>query len=493
MAMSSWPFRVHSLPPAAGLALLAGCTVGPDYHPPAVAVPAQFERGDAEAAASADLAQWWQGWDDPLLNALVARGVAANLDLGQAAARVRQARWQITIAGASGRPQLSVQAEPSYTRLSRNSQIGAIASQGGGLAGAGLPGTDFDSYRAGFDASWEIDLFGGVRRSVEAARARADASEWSRRDARILIVSEIADGYFHLRSLDARIAIADADLAAQHELLDFISTRLHAGLVSTLDARRQEQAIAAATAARATLAAERETQLHALGLLLGGMPADLASALAASPTPPAVRPTIIAGLPSDLLRRRPDIRAAERMLAAASADIGVAVADRFPKLTLTGTAELVSTALASLFTGDSLQLMGAANLSLPLLDGGRARATVHLREDAYREAELAYRATVLAALRDVEDALSRHAADRDRLTALAAADVAARDALDTARVKYRAGLIDFLDVRTAEATSLDAADSLAKARVAVDQDMVALYKSLGGGWSESDGAREGQP
>lgn len=489
--MSRWSIGAWLAPSAASL-ILSACTVGPAYRPPAIATPARFAYEPASSATAEDPGRWWRSWNDPVLDGLVARALAANLDLAEAASRVRQARWQVTITGAAGQPQLSLQAEPSYTRLSRHSQIGAIASQGGGLAGAGLPGTAFASYRAGFDASWELDLFGGTRRAVDAARARAEASEWSRRDSQVMIAAEVADGYFRLRALQARAAIAEADLAAQRAMGDLIAAKLKAGLVDTLDLRRQEQAIASATAERAALAADEAGQIHALAVLLGTMPETLETELAAVEPAPAAPPAIAVGLPSDLLRRRPDIRAAERRLAAASAEIGVAVAGRFPKLSLTGAAELVSSALANLVTAGSFQGSAAATLAAPLLDGGRRRATVHLREEEYREAELAWHATVLAAFRDVEDALSRHAADRDRLAALVSADEAARDAFDTAQVRYRAGLIPFLDVRTAEATSLAAADNLANARAAVNRDLVALYKALGGGWSADDEAKERQ-
>lgn len=480
--MNRSPLRRKTTLPLCLALALAGCTVGPAYHPPQVALPAQFSPTAIDDAG--DLAQWWHGWNDAELDRLVARGLAQNLDLAQAAARVREARWQVTIAGAAGKPQLSAEGNASRTRLSRNSSIGSIASGPAGLAGAGLPGSDFSSFRTGFDAAWEIDLFGGTKRAVEAAEARAEAAEWNRRDAQVVLIAEIADRYLQYRAVQARIAIADADLAAATELRDVIAARTAAGLNNTLDLRRQEQAVAGASAARVALDAERDVLLHALALLLGGAPDLLSHELADAPPAAAAPPAIVPGLPSELLKRRPDIRAAERRLAAASADIGVAMADRLPKLNLTGAADLVSTALARLISGDSAQLSLAAGLTAPLLDGGRGRATVRLREEAYREAELGWRGTVHAALRDVADALSRQTADRGRLSALAAADAAARDALDTSRARYRAGLTPFLDLLTAQTGSLAAADALAQARATRDRDVVALFKALGGGWQE---------
>jgi multidrug efflux system outer membrane protein len=480
--MSGSRSRRQTVTPLCLSLALAGCTVGPAYHPPQVAMPAHFSPTAMNDAG--DLAHWWHGWNDVELDRLVVRGLAQNLDLAQAAARVREARWQVTIAGATGKPQLSAEGSASRTRLSRNSSIGSIASGPAGLAGAGLPGSDFSSFRTGFDAAWEIDLFGGTRRAVEAAAARAEAAEWNRRDAQLVLIAEIADSYLQYRAVQARIAIADADLTAARDLHDVIAARTGAGLGNTLDLRRQEQVVAGASASRATLDAERDVLLHALALLLGGAPDLLSHELADGPLAATAPPAIGPGLPSELLKRRPDIRAAERRLAAASADIGVATADRLPRLNLTGAADLVSTALARLISGDSAQLSLAAGVTAPLLDGGRGRATVRLREEAYREAELGWRGTVHAALRDVADALSRQNADRGRLAALGAADAAARDALDTSRVRYRAGLTPFLDVLTARASSLAASDALAQARAARDRDMVALFKALGGGWQE---------
>ncbi|MBA3666624.1 MAG: efflux transporter outer membrane subunit [Sphingomonas sp.] len=465
--------------------------VGPDHVPGTVQMPATYEHEGRSASQPFDLRDWWTGWNDPFLNDLIRRGLTDNLDVAQAASRVRQARIQVTIAGAANKPQIDAEGQGSYTKLSSNAPLGSLSGgSAGDRPGRGRPGSDFTSFRAGFDASWEIDLFGGGARSVQAAKARADAAEWSRRDAQVMIAAEIADAYFQYLTLGSRTALADADLRARRELLDFINVRIRSGLVTTLDARREEREIATAVASRAALQAEREGLRHALGILIGTTPEALRGQLAADAPLPSANRQIPAGLPSELLRRRPDIRAAERRLSAANADIGVATADLFPKLNLTGALELVSTALASPLSTDSIQATAAAGLSLPLLDGGRRRATVKLREELYRENELAYRATVFGALRDVEDALSRSAADRLRAASLRAGAAAARDALDTTRVRYRAGLTPFLDVLDAESASIAAADTLARAETDARRDMIALYKALGGGWSEEPKAKE---
>lgn len=481
---------------ASAVALLGGCVTGPEHRAPQLQPPAGFGEPADRGAHSAELASWWAGFGDPALSALVTRALAANPDIRIAAARIRQARAEQRIAGAEGQPQLNASAQAAHNRLSENSVPGglvALGSQAPGQSPAtalGIPGLQFDTYQAGFDAAWELDLFGGQRRAVEAAAARAESAVWSARDAEVLVAAEVANTYLQHRALQRRIAIADANLAGQRELLAYVRTRTRNGLVASLDERRQQREIDQLAAAREDLVAERSARLHALSVLLGEPPMALAGRLAAAAAP-AAAPQIPAGLPSELLLRRPDVRAAERQLAAAVADQGVAVADLYPRISLTGAAQLVSTSLAALLESDSLQLTAAARASLPLLDGGRRRGTVQLREAQAEEALIAYDARVLAALKDVEDALSRLDADRRRLTQLRAAETAARDAADTTAVQHRNGLIAFLDVLEARQSWFSAQDAVAEAEAAAAQDAVALYKALGGGWDERRAAAAG--
>jgi len=471
-------------------ALLAGCTVGPNYAPPASPVPAAFS-APSPALPDDAVAAWWRGFGDPELETLIARGLAGNLQVRQAAERIAEARAQAGIVGAAALPVVQADAQASETRLSKTTSIGSIASLlgGGGRAGstpAGLPGTAFSTFQAGFDASWEIDLFGGVRRQVEAARARTEAAEWSARDAEVMIAAEIARSYLQYGALQRRIGLADATIAARAEALDTNRVRARHGLTTTLDERRAERDVAAARAQRQDLVAQRDAQAHALAVLVGEPPLALTQELAAAPAAPAAPAAIPAGLPSDLLRRRPDIRSAERKLAAATADQGAAVAQLYPTISLTGAANLVSGSLANLVSTDSFQPTATAAISWPILDGGRTRANIRLREAQTREAALAYRATVLGALKDVEDALSRLQADRARAAELAAAEASAADAVATAKVRADHGLTTELDWLEARATWLAAGDARLTAEAAVSQDAVALYKALGGGW---DGRR----
>jgi len=475
--------------PAAALLLVGGCTVGPNYHSPAVVVPPVYGGSPAAGSPGADLSQWWAGFGDAALNGLIERAQSGNLDVRQAAARVEEARAQERVVRASGGPSVNAAGQAGYTRLSRNSLPPALTQLGGGGGGQspggaaiGLPGEGFATFQAGFDASWELDLFGGQRRANEAAAARTSAAVWSQRDAEVTLAAEVARTYERFRALQRRIALADQRLAAQREALDFIRVRTAHGLVNTLDERRQQQDIEQLAAQREDLLGQADADIHALGTLLGLAPTALGVELSG----PAGAPPLIevpAGLPSELLRRRPDIRAAERRLAAATADIGVATADLYPKLSLTGALQLVSQSLATLLESGSLFANGAGRLSLPLIGGGK-RETVALRRTQANEALIAYEATIMGALRDVEDALTRLQADRHRIADLQASASAAQDAADTAQVRQRNGLSPMTDVLQAGQAWLAARDALAQADAAAVQDEVALYKALGGGWDE---------
>ncbi len=477
--------------------LLAACTVGPDYKPPDAAVPGQFAGAAVPAETDVPLARWWTGFDDPTLDDLVARALRDNLDLQTAASRIREARQQEIVAGAAAWPSLSANAQFSYTHLSQNSLgsfggiFGGAGGTGGraGVAGAGspsefgLPGFDFNTYQLGFDASWELDLFGRTRRAVEAARDNTTGSVWTERDTQVSLVAEVADTYLAMRAAQRRLAINRRDLTRQQDLLDQIRARAASGLGTGLDVRQQETAVASTASALPPLSAEVEVRRHALGVLLGEPPEALLTALgvAAPPMPPAIP----AGLPADLLRRRPDIRATERQLAAATANIGVAVADYYPEITLTASPALVSTALSNLLTWGSRNLSVGPGLTWNIFDGGKVKANVAIATEHQRQALLAYRKTVLTALQDVEDALTRCDSDRTRHQDLARQTDSARAAAELSRVQYSSGLVPLSTVLTTEAALLSADDTEAQNDATTAQDVVALYKALGGGWSET--------
>ena len=489
--------------------LLGGCTVGPNYRPPATPVPPRFaETADADVTQPAPaLAGWWQSYADPELDRLVQMGLAGSPDVAIAVARIAQARATERTARAGLFPEVNANAQTNYLRFSKNAGFSSLSSLlGGGGAGAGgsggtggsggsgagggmaggvaPPGDSITTYAAGFDASWELDLFGGTRRQVQGARARTDAAIWGARDAQLSLIAEIADAYFQLRTLQDRERVARAEVDRQQRNLDIAENTARSGLIAQGDFIRQRADLAGAEAAVGPIVAEGKAAMHAIAVLTGQTPdtliAELAVARPTLPPPPAVPP----GLPSDLLRRRPDVRAAERNLAAATADIGVAVADLYPRFSLTGMAQFISTALSNLFTGDSLQLTGNAAATFPLLDFGRRSGAVDARRAAAEQSYQQYRRTVLIALRDVEDALVRIRTEQGRRESLARGLADAQRGVASVEARWRAGLTDYGDVLLARSSAFQAEDQLAQSEGLLRRDLLALYKALGGGWED---------
>ena len=474
---------------------LGGCTVGPNYRAPDMAVPQRFgEATPAEAAAApaAEMGAWWHGFGDAELDRLVAIALAESPDVATATARIASARAQERAARAAYLPEVNATAGGNYVRFSKNAGLSSLTSLfGGGASGGGgggtgsgiaLPGNSITTYTAGFDASWEIDLFGGIARQNEGARARTQAAIWNARDAQLSLIGDVADAYLQLRTYQAREAIARNEVARQSASLKIMADTAQSGLVPQGDYVRQRAQLATAQAAIGPIVAEGKAQMHALGVLLGRTPDSLIAELAVprpilSPPPP-----VPPGLPADLLRRRPDIRAAEQSLAAATADIGVAVSDLYPKLSLTAMPQLISTALGNLFTGESLQLTGAAQAMFPVIDFGRRSTTVAVRRAQADESYQAYRKTVLQALRDVEDALIRIHTEQERGAALKAGLKDADRSAQAVQARYDSGLITFGEVLQARQSVLSAQDQIAQSDGLVRRDLLSLYKAMGGGW-----------
>lgn len=483
-----------------GATLLAGCTVGPDYRAPALPLPPAFAEPQPAAApgATVNATRWWTAFGDATLTSLVERALRDSPDIAIAASRVRQARLQEIAAHAVGRPTVDATGNVTHVEFSRNAGFSSLASlfsgggggggasggAGGSSGGIALPGSGITTYAAGFDASWELDLFGGGRRGVEGATARTDAAVWTQRDAAVTLGAEVAQAYFALRLDQAQIAVVADELGRQRRSLQIAGNVASVGLRAPIDVTRQQQQITSLEARLEPLRADVAVRIHALGILLGAPPESLAAELSAPlPLSQAV-PAVPAGLPSDLLRRRPDIRAAERRLAAATADIGVAVADLYPKFKLTGMAELLSTSLAALVSRDSIQATGAAGVTFPLLDWGRRRATVGLRREDREQAYLQYQATVLGALRDVEDPLARIDAERRRNAALRRAVADAERTTRAVDAQYRTGFVAQTSLIEAQVSVLSAREQLAASDAQLRQDTAALFKAIGGGWDE---------
>jgi NodT family efflux transporter outer membrane factor (OMF) lipoprotein len=480
-------------------ALLAtACTVGPNYSPPETAVPPAFAAPQSAPApgAAIDPARWWTAFGDPLLDELVIRALKDNPDITIAASRVRQARLQEIAAGAVGKPTVNASGNVSHVEFSKNAGFASLArlfSGGGSGSGSGstggvaLPGSGITTYALGFDASWELDLFGGGRRGVEAAAARADAATWSQRDAAVTLAAEVAQAYFALRLDQDQLAIGEQELTRERRAQEIAAHVAQVGLSPQVDVSRQRAALTTLEARLQPVRADAQMRLHSLGILVGAQPESLLGELQQQLPALGVAPVIPAGLPSDLLRRRADVRAAERQLAAATADIGVAVADLYPKFSLTGVVQLLSASLGNLFSTDSIQATGSAGVSFPLLDWGRREATVGMRREDRIQAYARYQQTVLGALRDVEDALVRIDAERARNATLR------RAVEDTARVahgvdaQFRTGLVAQDILLTAENQALVAREQLAASDAQLRQDTASLFKAIGGGWSEEAG------
>ncbi|MFN7951576.1 MAG: efflux transporter outer membrane subunit [bacterium] len=473
---------------ALGIAIgLASCTVGPDYAPPPLELPNAWSRGAAANASPSGtedaqiLARWWRSFGDPTLSSLVERSLEASLDVAMARARVREARAAERVSGAGDTPALGSQAAYTRERLS-----------GQGFIGGFLPDPEFDLFQAGFDASWEIDVFGGRRRAVEAARAEVEAAEEGVRDVQVLLAAEVARTYVTLRGSERRSAIADRNLASQRSSLALTEDRFRAGLAGELDVAQSRALLATTEAARPRLEAERDRALHRLGVLLGRAPEALRGELAVhadipgASDPEALARRIPVGLPSELLRRRPDLRRAERGLAAATARIGVATAELFPSFALTGALGLESIAIGDFLDVASRTYSLGPSIRWPIFEGGRIRAQIEAADAREQQALEAYRKAVLESLEDVENALSGFARERVRHGQLVAAADASRRAVELARDLYRNGLATFLQVLDAERTLYAAEDAVVVSDGVVAFELVALYKALGGGWDPSN-------
>ena len=476
-----------------GLVIGAGCAVGPNFHTPKPNVPPQWSasalRHDAHAASTADpgataLIEWWQGFQDPELATLLSRSTQANLDVREAVLRIEEARAQRAQAAASLWPSLSFDASAQRERFSTNTPNGAIFSVGPRIPGLpeGLFMNPFNQYQLGLGASWEPDLFGRVRRTVEAADADTQSAIESGHDVLLALLCDVAQTYIDLRGAQLSRSIVEASLATERDLLDLTRQRNQAGLNSELDVENASTEVSTSEAQLPTLERQITLDINQLSRLMSREPDALRSELEQTRPLPPVPPSVPIGLPADLARRRPDIRRSEASLHAATARVGVAVADLFPRITLSANGGFQSSGVTQLIEAASrFGTLGAA-LDLPLFDGGVRRATIRLQDVRAQEAGIDYARTVLTALHEVENALAAYATDQTRRTSLEAAVRSSREALTLARQRYENGVASFIDVLDAERTEQQNALSAAQAATAVSMDLITLYRALGGGW-----------
>ena len=485
-ALSRFPLLLFILLPSSFC--LTACEVGPDYHRPQTKVSQGFNAPTPEPTTQAtvlpatqrsitvetpaSIANWWSSFNDPELDKLISRGVESNLDLKIATQRIREARATLGVTAANLAP--TVNSTGSYER-----------SHSQGAAGSGSAShfdhsTDF--FQSGFDASWEIDVFGGLRRSVEAAQSDLAASEEDRRDTLVTLLSEIATDYIELRGFQQEIVIARENLADEQNNAEITRKKALLGTVAKLDIANAEAQVYSTASSLPVFETEVEQTIYAISVLLGEEPDALKKELDGTAAIPTTPPEVPIGLPSDLLRRRPDVRAAERRLASATARIGAAVAQLFPQFSLTGSLGLQNAKFTNWADASSRYWTIGPSVSWPIFDAGRLRSQIDVQNAQQMEALNTYQSTVLIALQDTKNALVAYAKEQVHRKALADTVEANERALDAATKLYKVGQTDFLNVVTAERSLLSSQDALVQSNRAIATDLVALYKALGGGW-----------
>ncbi len=459
------------------LALLPGCKVTNDYAPPQTSSPDSFNTlavdspvNSALKNSPAALDSWWKSFNDPLLDSLIERAVSSNLDVRLAEARIREARAQRRFIKADELPRLD--AAGAYTRR-RNSE-----------SAVGNFGSDesYDLFQAGFDASWELDLFGRVSRGVEAADADLAASVEARNAVLVSLLAELALNYVEYRASQVNLDIAQRAVVAQESTLSLTESRFSAGLIGELDVARARAQLETRRSQVPPIKIAMAQSSHRLATLLGKPAGALDEELRSPSALPILAPEIAVGVPADMLRRRPDVRRAERQLAAATARVGVATADLYPRLALNGTLGVQSSQFADLFDINSRYWSIGPSITWPVFDAGRVRANIAVQDARVEQTLTEYEQVILASYEESENAMVGFLRQQARRAALAASVDANRRALTLAEQLYSSGLADFLNVLDAQRSLFVAEEALTLSEQAVVSNLISIYKSLGGGW-----------
>jgi len=487
-------------------ALLGGCVMGPDFERPQAAPPAAYPSLAAAPAglpsqplaAAYDGARWWAVFRDPVLDGLVDEARRQNLDLQAAALRIEEARAQLGAAAAQGRPSVSGMGLGGRQRASANGFTSALAGggqQGGGGTGAGAaarpaPSPYSDLFQVGFDATWELDLWGKARRGVEAAEASVESAEQARGNALISLTAEVARTYLQLRGAQRQRVIVEADIADERHLLELTESRSRSGFAAKADAVQQQAQLSSSEAQLPPIDQQVAQAMNGLALLLALPPGALAQRLGQVPAADvALPPAVPVGLPGELLRRRPDVLKAEADLHAATAKVGQARAQLFPSITLGGAGGLQSVHAASLTDWASRFWVGGAQVSIPIFEGGKLKAQIRTADVQLKEAALAWRGTVLSAYHDADDALQAYADEQRHAAALAKALADARRSEALMRSRQHGGFVSMIEVLDAQRRVHQAEQQALQGNVAAATDLVALYKALGGDWDEAAAAK----
>jgi multidrug efflux system outer membrane protein len=457
-----------------GALWLASCAVGPDYRKPELPAAEKFEGLGQQTPYSQNeaIAQFWTQFNDATLNSLVTEALQANHDLRIALARFTEAR--------------AARGESKFDLAPTISASGGYTEQKFSQAQPGLaPGSTLKYYDAGFDALWELDFFGQIRRNIEARTAEAQSAEANLRDVQVIVTAEVARTYFELRGQQSQLDVARRNVENQRSTLNLTNARLEAGRGTELDTSRAQAQLSTTLATIGPLEAAVARSIHRLSVLTGREPTALTTPLSSPQDLPPLPQVIAVGNPADLLRRRPDIQASERLLAADTARIGVAVADLFPHVTFIGSVGYAAADSSALGDGGTGTRLIAPGISWAAFDIGRVRARI-AGARARADASLAgYEQTVLGALQETEDALVTHARSRERLEHVADSARASNVAARLARARFDGGMTDFLEVLDSERTQLEAEDALAQSRTDTATSLIAVYKALGGGWQQA--------
>jgi len=454
---------------------VTGCAVGPDYEKPKLELPPSWnqEQQEQNNAMPVELKDWWVVLNDPVLESLIERSAKANLDLREALFRIEESRALRDFSTGRYSPQIDLSA--SYVR-SRDSEDG-LAS----LLGRKVDQINFHS--AGFDSSWEIDLFGGIKRYVESSQASLEASIDNYHDVMITLYAEVARNYVELRTIQTRIRFALQNIHSQQETLKLTEDRFNAGIAPELDVTQAKLNLANTESEVPSLRLAETQAVNRIAVLLGEFPQTFQAELNADKSIPTPSKPIKAGLPADLLRRRPDIRQAERQLAAQTAKIGVATADLYPSFSLTGTFHLQAVELSDMGDLPSRAYSFGPNLRWNIFDGNRIRNNIRIEEARAEQARVRYERTVLSAVEEVENAMTAYRQESQRRSALERSSAASEKSVELVQSLYKSGLTDFQNVLDMQRTLFLQQDKLTTSLGQVSLNLIRIYKSLGGGWS----------
>ncbi|MFO8165063.1 MAG: efflux transporter outer membrane subunit [Desulfatiglandales bacterium] len=452
---------------------VAGCaTVGPDYMPPETTVSKDWHTPlnpglTAKETDPQELATWWNTLNDPELSSLIERAVKGNLDIKEASARIREARARRGLARADLFPTLGATGSATWSRT--RGDTGTVETR--------------DFYAAGFDAGWELDLFGGTRRSVEAAEADLQAVHENLHDVLVSLTAEVALNYVEIRTYQKRLAVTKGNLDIQQETYSLIQSRYQAGLDDELALQQARSTLESTRSQIPTLRTSLEEAMNRIAVLLGEQPGAFHDHLKNDMPVPAVPLKAAVGVPADTLRRRPDVRKAERELAAQTARIGVATADLYPKFRLNGSIGIEALSLGNLIEAGSRTLSFGPRITWPIFNAGSIQANIEIQSVLQEQTMIQYESTVLNALEEVENALVAYGEEHIRRMSLEEAADAAKQALELAQYKYQTGMIDFITVLDAQRSLLTYEDKLVQSTGSITSNLVRLYKALGGGWA----------